>query len=165
MPFTPFHFGPCAAIGLPARRKIDLPVFLLSNVVIDLEPGIILLFGRHRPLHAVCHSFSVSLFLALGLTLVVYPFRKRVGKLMGRVRVPYQTTFWKMFFSALAGMWFHVMMDVPLYPDQRPFYPFPGNPFFGLASPELVYILCALAFLPAGMFYAQAARAYLAKQD
>jgi hypothetical protein len=38
MPFTPCHFGPSACIALPLNRWIDLPVFLLANVAIDIEP-------------------------------------------------------------------------------------------------------------------------------
>ena len=37
MPYTPFHFGPSSLIGLLLRRWVDIPVFVLVNLVIDLE--------------------------------------------------------------------------------------------------------------------------------
>ena len=37
MPFTPYHFGPSGFFGLALKKWIDLPVFLLANVIIDVE--------------------------------------------------------------------------------------------------------------------------------
>ncbi len=36
MPVTPFHFGPSALIGLPLKRWIDIPVFVLANTNVQL---------------------------------------------------------------------------------------------------------------------------------
>lgn len=51
MPFTPLHFGPHACVALPLRRRVDLPVFLLTNVVVDVEPLLVLTFNLNYPLH------------------------------------------------------------------------------------------------------------------
>ena len=37
MPFTPFHFGPHGCVGLPISKKINVLVFVLANVVVDIE--------------------------------------------------------------------------------------------------------------------------------
>ena len=44
MPFTPFHFGAHACIAIPLRKIIDIPVFILSNIIIDIEPLIVMIF-------------------------------------------------------------------------------------------------------------------------
>jgi len=37
MPFTLYHLGPALLLGLLFRRRLDLPTFLVANVVVDLE--------------------------------------------------------------------------------------------------------------------------------
>ncbi len=37
MPFTPYHFGPSGFVGLVFGKWIDLPVFVLANVIVDVE--------------------------------------------------------------------------------------------------------------------------------
>lgn len=38
MPFTPFHFGPGAAIHALAPRKVSFIAFVAANVLMDVEP-------------------------------------------------------------------------------------------------------------------------------
>ena len=37
MPFTPYHVGPSGFVGLVFGKWIDLPVFVLANVIVDVE--------------------------------------------------------------------------------------------------------------------------------
>jgi hypothetical protein len=37
MPFTPYYFGPNGFVGLVFKKLLDLPVFILSNIIIDFE--------------------------------------------------------------------------------------------------------------------------------
>ena len=46
MPFTPYHFGPHGCVGLVLKRYLDLPVFMLANVAVDLEPLAVMVFRR-----------------------------------------------------------------------------------------------------------------------
>ena len=57
MPFTPFHFGPSATIAFPLRGKIDIPVFILANVAIGIEPLTVMILNLSYPLHGYAHSF------------------------------------------------------------------------------------------------------------
>ena len=45
MPFTPFHFGPHACVAFAANKKIDIPVFILANIAVDIEPLSVMLFN------------------------------------------------------------------------------------------------------------------------
>ncbi|RLI39285.1 hypothetical protein DRO60_01655 [Candidatus Bathyarchaeota archaeon] len=47
---TPFYLGPALAIGLPLRRHLHAPTFIL-----DVEPLMPLLAGR-GPLHGFFHT-------------------------------------------------------------------------------------------------------------
>ena len=65
MPFTPYHFGPSGFVGLALRRWLDVPVFVLANVVVDLEPLVVVLFGLDYPLHGYVHTFLGGTVVAL----------------------------------------------------------------------------------------------------
>lgn len=153
MPFTPYHFGPCAAIALPLRHRVDLPAFLLSNIVIDLEPLGIMLFNLNLPLHGFVHSFLVSTVAGGLWGALAWRWRGFFGKAMAAARLSYEPTPRRTALSALAGSWFHVITDAPLYLDLRPFLPANGNPFFGSVAEPTMYALCAVAFVPAFVIY------------
>ncbi len=51
MPFTPFHFGPAASIGLATRKYIDIPAILLVNIATDIELLLAMLFNFAYPIH------------------------------------------------------------------------------------------------------------------
>jgi hypothetical protein len=153
MPLTPFHFGPCALIALPIRRYIDLPVFILVNLYVDIEPYRVIFLGAPGPEHALWHTYTVGSLVGLACAALSYPLKGLFGKIMNRAGLLYETSFFKMLFSSLLGVWFHVTLDGILYSEMMPFYPLVKNPLYGLLSIEAVYILCTLAFIPAFIFY------------
>ena len=51
MPFTPYHLGPGLFFGLLLFRYLDFPAFLIANIVVDVEPFLVLAFGLHQFLH------------------------------------------------------------------------------------------------------------------
>ena len=62
MPFTPFHIGPHATVGLALQNYIDVPVFITANVAVDLEPLFVILFKPDYPLHGYFHSLLFSIY-------------------------------------------------------------------------------------------------------
>ncbi|MCG3175576.1 MAG: hypothetical protein MOGMAGMI_00509 [Candidatus Omnitrophica bacterium] len=153
MPFTPYHFGPCACVAIPLRRHIDLPVLLLTNVVVDVEPLTIEVLRLPLLAHGLLHSFAVSTFLGLGLAAVCWRGRRGLARAMRAVRYPYETSALKMLMSAVGGMWLHVLIDAPLYTDIRPFLPSMLNPLYGLYTYDTAALLCALCYIPALWLY------------
>jgi membrane-bound metal-dependent hydrolase YbcI (DUF457 family) len=153
MPFTPFHFGPHGTLALPLQRYIDLPVFVLANVVVDIEPLTVFVLNLHYPLHGFCHTFLVGGALGVLWGAVACPFRDRIGKAMAALGLPYSPGLLKMLYSGLLGVWLHVIFDAMLYDEMKPFYPLPGNPFLGILDLKTVYILCTLFFIPASVMY------------
>ena len=59
MPFTMFHLGPALAIGLPLRN-VHVPTFIVANVILDVEPLLVIFFGLNYPLHGYMHTLLLA---------------------------------------------------------------------------------------------------------
>jgi len=103
MPFTPLHFGPHACVALPLRRYVDLPVFLLTNVVVDVEPLLVLTFNLNYPLHGYCHTLLIGGLLGLLLGTIAFAFRGVFAAAMRLARLPYEPSLGKMVIAGVAG--------------------------------------------------------------
>ena len=121
MPFTPFHFGPHTAIGLPLNRYIDLPIFVLANVAVDIEPLIVMVFQPDYPLHGYCHTFLIGGVVGMLWGAIAWLFRGAMVKMMSWFDLRYTPTFPKALWSGLLGAWLHVLFDAPLYAEMKPF--------------------------------------------
>jgi membrane-bound metal-dependent hydrolase YbcI (DUF457 family) len=154
MPFTPFHFGPSALIGLPLKRWIDIPVFVFANVVVDFEPLTVMVFRPHYPLHGYFHTFLIGGILGLLWGLAAYPFRPAWRSLMGIVGLSYQPTLPKMMISGMLGIWLHVIIDSMYHNGMNPFFPITGNPFYGIISYSKVLFICNISLVAALVIYA-----------
>ena len=144
MPFTPFHLGPALCLGLPLREYIHTPTFILANVILDIEPFLVLILGLEYPLHGYFHTFLLAFFvgIALGYTMqllegCLYPLYKML------LLEAYGKTGLRPFVLAgVLGTMLHVLLDSPLYSDIRPFYPLTANPLYNPALSIEVYSLC-----------------------
>ncbi len=144
MPFTPFHLGPALGLGLPFRKYVHAPTFIVANVIVDVEPFLVLFLGLRYPLHGYLHTFLLAFFVGLALGYVMF--------LLERVLHP----LYKMFLlkadddlkprsfmvAGVLGTMFHVLLDSPLYTDIRPFYPITANPLLNPTLTQEVYSLC-----------------------
>jgi hypothetical protein len=93
MPFTPYHFGPAGFIAVLFKKWVDVPVFLLANVVIDIEVGINLMQKNGPWVHRYSHAFIGGIIVGAILALVSYPLRGLYKKIMSIFRLPYNTNF------------------------------------------------------------------------
>lgn len=111
MPYTPLHFGPSGFIGLLFRRWLDLPVFLLANIIIDLEVWVAA-YMKVGPL-SIRYGHTLLIATAAGLLwgAAAYPLKKPFRWAMGRLRLPYETSFTKMILSGMLGAWVHILVD------------------------------------------------------
>ena len=76
MPFTPFHLGPALALGIPLRKYVHAPTFILANVAVDIEPFIVLLLRLDYPLHGYLHTFLFALLFGLAIGFVMFYLEK-----------------------------------------------------------------------------------------
>jgi membrane-bound metal-dependent hydrolase YbcI (DUF457 family) len=148
MPFTPYHFGPNGFVGLVFRRWIDLPIFLLANVIIDIE----VLFAEGWPVHQHWHfhTFLVGGAVCAVFAVTAWPARHLFEKIMHSFHLPYETSMWKMVFSGILGAWLHIFIDAFYHFDVQPFWPMLRNPLWRmrLLSKDQIKVIC-LAFIVA----------------
>jgi nitric oxide reductase large subunit len=149
MPFTPFHLGINASISFPLRKYIDVPIFILVNVAIDIEPLIVLSYNLTYPVHGYYHTLMFGSIVGIVFSLFAYQSRNVVHKVMDFFYFPYETTYKKILLSSLLGVWFHILLDSPLYTDIQPFYPLQMNPLYNVISTWTIYLLCIVSFIPA----------------
>lgn len=153
MPFTPYHFGPSGLIGYILRKWIDLPVFVLANVIVDLEVLVVDLFRLGWPIHRQAHSFLVGAFVGALWGLIAYkglPFFKWG---MDLIKIPYQTDSFKMMISGTLGVWLHVLLDGIYHFDARPFWPMQKNYLWNLLSHSQIEKICIICFVIFAMLY------------
>ena len=142
MPFTPFHFGPALALGIPLRKYMHAPTFILANVAVDIEPLLVLLLRLDYPLHGYLHTFLVALFFGLAIGFVMFYVEKFFHPLYSTLLlepsgIPPMKTF--MVAGVFGGM-LHVLLDSPLYTEIQPFFPISTNPLYHSVSSLEVYL-------------------------
>jgi len=155
MPFTPFHLGPGFGLGLPLRKYLHAPTFILANVIIDVEPFLVLVFDLNYPLHGYLHTFLLAIPTGLAFGYVMYLLERFLRRLYKIFLLEANNLNLRSFLAAGAlGTGLHLLMDAPLYEDIKPFYPIMTNPFYkpsralALHIYTNIYTICILM----GMF-------------
>ncbi|MFH1447514.1 MAG: hypothetical protein ABIG39_01510 [Candidatus Micrarchaeota archaeon] len=147
MPLTPYHLGPALFFGLLFFSFIHLPTFLIANVIIDLEPFLVLLFGLDYPLHGFFHLFFGGSIVAIILSMLMVRFDKHTRRIMSFFRLEQRYSEKSIWLASFSGIYLHIMLDSPLYVDIKPIFPFMSNPFYGMFSAFEIYNFCLLSFL------------------
>ena len=144
MPFTPFHFGPGAALAAVAPRHVGLVTFCATNVVIDAESLINLIYGRY-PVHTFAHTFVGATLTAAATVAMLLCVRAVARRWPGRLRM-LDPTLRQVIGGALVGAWSHVVLDGIMHADTAPWAPFTrANPLFGLVPVDALHASCAVA--------------------
>jgi len=161
MPFTPYHFGPNGFVSLVFKKWLDLPAFVLVNVVIDIE---VLFYIRHTAgpwtrwnfAHQVFHFHTLLIGGIVGAVfgLSLFPFRNIFRKIMNFLRLGYKPTALKMALSGLLGAWFHVAIDGIYHWDVQMFWPNRHyRPLWNLLSqPQVRYICLGFIFAAVALY-------------
>ena len=155
MPFTLLHLGPGLAVGLPLRKHIHAPTFMVASVLVDVEPFVVLVFGLGYSLHGYLHTFIGALVLGVASGYFMYllegVFNPLWRKLLLASPPPHGL---RAFITAGAfGTLLHVLMDSPLYSDIRPLYPAGVNPFYNPALTPVIYYACMLMGILGLIYY------------
>lgn len=158
MPCTLYHFGPSGFVGLIFKKYLDIPVFVLANVIVDIE----VLFADKWPIHQYWrfHTLLVGAVVGTTLAIAAYPLRKPLKKIMQKIRLPYKTGFWKMIISGILGVWLHVLIDGIYHWDVLVFWPSRIRLLYNLLTQNQVKAVCIAFWIAAIVPYAIAARAY-----
>ena len=146
------------------RRWIDIPVFVLANVIVDIEVLVIGLLGLGWPCHRYCHTLLFGAVAGAVWGVLAYKAKPALAWAMQQLRIPYKTGFWKMVISGVLGVWLHVFIDAIYHWDVRIFWPNRAIPLFRLISRGQLKVVCLAFFAAAVILYAIAVKSYI-KQD
>ena len=153
MPFTHYHLGPSSWIGLVLFKVLHYPTFLISSVIIDIEPFFVLIFNLNQPLHGISHSFLGGSIIAILCSILIYYFKSELNKIMAYVRLKQDPSNKQILLTSFFGVYLHILLDSPLYIDMKPFYPYEINPFYGMFSLQQIILFCIVSFLISILFY------------
>ncbi|MBN2252029.1 MAG: metal-dependent hydrolase [Candidatus Altiarchaeota archaeon] len=155
MPLTPFHLGPALFFGLLFFSFIDLPTFIVANVILDIEPFIVLLLGVDQPLHGFFHSFLGGSVAAVFLAFLMEKASPNAQPLMSFFRLGQKSSRRSIWAASFFGVYLHIILDSLLYTDIRPFYPLDFNPFYNnsMFAGFEVYLFCVIAFVLGFVLY------------
>ena len=150
MPFTPLHLGPALAIGYIVRKRVHWPTFILANIIVDIEPLLVLVLGMMSyPLHGYLHTFISSLIMGSFLGYIMYKvdkvfrlFFKRLALVDGKA-----DNLGGYVIAGVTGWAIHVILDSPLYSDIRPLYPLQYNPLYNPSLQRIPYGLCSILLI------------------
>jgi len=153
MPFTPFHLGPTFLIGLLLFPSLDLASFLVAGVIVDVEP-FYLMSQRGPYLHGFFHSYLGASIFGVLVAVGMYSIRGGSQRILELFWIQQRSSFWKILFTSLLGVYSHVFLDSFLYWDIKPLYPLELNPFLNTVSAYSVYGFCGISFLLGFVVYA-----------
>lgn len=153
MPLTPFHIGPTGILGLIFKKYFDIFSLVISSVIVDLEPIIVIVFNLKYPIHGFFHSFVGGSIILIILSILIYLNRKKVEKFLLKFKIKENFGFRKIFISSLIGIYSHIILDSFLYQDIKPFYPSSYNPFLNLFSFLEIYFITGISLLLFLLFY------------
>jgi membrane-bound metal-dependent hydrolase YbcI (DUF457 family) len=146
LPLTPLHY-PITYFIYKLDKRLSLPGLVVGCMFPDLEiPTIMLLFGTQIPnrmiLHSLLGSATIGTFLALIVTVRIYP--PLVSRLFHvdkeRVESKCKLSF-AVVFSVFVGNPSHVLLDVTNHAYNPVFWPFlpatatPSPIYFALGNP------------------------------
>jgi membrane-bound metal-dependent hydrolase YbcI (DUF457 family) len=128
-------------------------VFVLANIIIDIEVLAINLLGAGRPMHRYFHTLLIGAAAGAVWAIAAYPLRHLFKKIMHIIRIPYETSFWKMLVSGVLGVWLHIITDATYHGDVRIFWPSRTNPLWRLLTHQQIRLICVGCVFAALILY------------
>ncbi len=124
-------------------------VFGGSQVLIDIEPGVRILFGAsiiHGPSHTIAGAFLIGIVAAF----IGKPISEFVLRLL---RVPHIGITWTASATgAFIGTFSHIFLDAIMHSDMSPWFPLAGsNQLLGLISLASIYTMCLIMGVIGGL--------------
>ncbi|AJQ96113.1 hypothetical protein [Gynuella sunshinyii] len=143
MPFTPFHMGPGLLIKSLLHGAFSLMVFGWSQVVMDIQPLLVLLTGSGH-LHGFSHTYIGAALLAV-FSALSGKYLSELGLfLLGmdphrNIRISWSVAF----LSAAIGTISHVLLDSIMHEDIVPFFPLSAdNGLLHIISVSALHEVC-----------------------
>ena len=156
MPFTPLHMGIGILTKAALQSSFSLMVFGWSQIVMDLQPLIVMITG-HGHLHGFTHTYLGASLLTI-ISALSGKYLSELGlRIIGISKKlnPIKISWWVVFLSASFGTFSHVFLDSIMHYDMQPFYPFSAeNGLLGIISISTLHkILLYSGLVGAGIYY------------
>ncbi|MEM1189737.1 MAG: metal-dependent hydrolase [Pseudomonadota bacterium] len=154
MPFTPFHMGPGILVKALCQGGFSLMIYGWTQVVMDLQPLIVLLTGEGY-LHGFTHTYIGATLIAV-FSALSGKYLFEVSLRIAGLRNPSNSEIsWVVaLVSAFIGSFSHVLLDSLMHADLQPFYPLSQrNPFLGVVSVESLHNVCVYSGLLGAVLY------------
>jgi len=154
MPFTPVHMGPGIVIKALLQGSFSLMVFGWTQIVMDIQPLIVILTGEGH-LHGFSHSYVGASLLAI-FSALSGKYLSEIGLYILELNPNWEVkiAWWIAFLSAFIGAFSHVAIDSVMHSDMEPLFPFnKDNQLLGIISVELLHKLCLYSALAGGALY------------
>ena len=156
MPFTPFHMGPGIFIKALLQGSFSLMVFGWSQIVMDIQPLVVLLTGEGH-LHGFSHTYIGATLLAI-FSALSGKYLSELGLIIigiSKKNNPINIAWWVAYVSAFIGTYSHVILDSIMHSDVEPFYPLSqANNLLGLITVGQLHKFClASALVGAAIYY------------
>jgi membrane-bound metal-dependent hydrolase YbcI (DUF457 family) len=152
MPFTPFHFGPGAALHAIAPKHVSFTSFCAANVVIDVEP-LIFILRDDPPLHRFFHSFVGAVPVAIATILLMLLARAFFARFTVLDRLDLRLLATRpLIIGSILGALSHIVFDSIMHADMHPLQPFAnGNALLGVVPLDALHWACFLAGCAGGI--------------
>lgn len=144
MPFTPFHMGPGLFIKAILQGSFSLMVFGWAQIVMDIQPLIVLVSGSGQ-LHGFSHTYLGASLLML-VSALTGKYLSELGLMIlgiSKKEHPIRITWGVVVLSAFIGTFSHVLLDSIMHGDVKPFYPLSlSNNLYGVLSFSQLHQVC-----------------------
>jgi len=147
--------GPGILIKALLQGSFSLMVFGWAQIVMDLQPLVVLLTGEGH-LHGFSHTYVGATLLAI-FSALTGKFLSEFGLLVLGISKkinPIKIAWWVVFVSAFIGTFSHVLLDSIMHSDVEPLFPISlQNAFVGLLTYEQIHKLCLYSGLIGGSIF------------
>jgi hypothetical protein len=152
MPFTPFHFGPGAAVKAAIPRQFSFCVFCFAQVLVDIEVIVYMIRGGER-WHGWAHTYVGAGVVALLSVLIGWPICQWALRWWSvEPNLPLKEyfhpspdiTLLPAVSGAFIGSFSHVFLDALMHRDVQPFLPFSDANLFGIVGAGALHLLCVV---------------------
>ncbi len=139
MPITPLHFGINGTVSSISPHRIDIMSCILANVLIDIQPFLVVFLGLNIELHGISHSL---LFGVIACLLFFTIYGVAIKKIF-HTKKPLSAYV----FGGVIGGILHITVDSFYHSDVRPFYPFSNTNFAYLDIADKIILLCFIGYI------------------
>jgi len=160
MPITPLHVGPGILFKLVGGRHLSLTIFVLTQVMMDLEVVLRLMLGAF-PLHGFTNTIIGATAVLVVTVVLGKPFCEWALHWWNRNLSPAQSRWlqvtenisWRAAcLGGILGVFSHFILDAIMHADARPWMPFyEVNPFLNLLSIDQLNLLCLICLFIGGV--------------